>query len=173
MKDKWKAIEDYFKKNNKAILSTFNPAATEVELKELENVIGIKLPKDLIELYSIHNGQDTGRVFGSAIIEPESEGLSPISKIIEEWKLFSSIENEYPSIVSADNCEKGIKPLGWNSLWIPLIADGSGNAYCLDLDPALGGKKGQIIYRNLNGPEYNLVAKSLKDWMDNFIDMLE
>jgi cell wall assembly regulator SMI1 len=173
MKQRWDEIEDYFKEENRAVLGTFNPPATEKELKELEDLIGVTLPKDLKEFYTIHNGQDTGKVFNSAIIEYGSEGLNPISKIIKEWTLFSSIEKEYPSVVASEDCEKGIKPLGWNLLWIPLIADGFGNAYCLDLDPAEGGKKGQIIYRDLHGPKYSLVADSFKHWIDNFIDMLE
>ena len=170
MKSKWKTIEEGLtRKKKKAVLKTFNPGVTQADIDELESLIGYALPENLKEFYRIHNGQDTGKVFNSAIIETETEGLMPFSKIMSEWQLFQQLNRDYPTAVSESDAATGIKPLYWNPLWIPLIGDGAGNVYCMDLDPAPEGSKGQIIFRDHAGPVYKLVAQSLEEWIDDYI----
>ena len=169
MKKYWKKIEAWFGENEPEILKTFNEGATEEQFKELENVLGFELPLDFREFYSVHNGQDTGAVFGSAIIDPDSEGLSSVQRIIDTYKMYQSIA-EYATDVSDDDVEDGIKPMYWNDKWLPIMEDGMGNSYFIDLDPDENGRKGQIILRYNEGPTYELVAPSLEKWVKEFIE---
>ena len=171
MKSKWDKIEKWFKKNNKEVLSTFNPGATKAELAELEKLIGKEMPKSFKEFYLIHNGQNTGQVFNSAIIDPESEGLSSISQIINEWKIFHDISLQYPPApVLKKNSTKGIKLVDWNNFWVPIINIGNGDCYCMDLDPDKSGNYGQIIFRDHEGPTFLLIASSFEEWIDDYIE---
>lgn len=169
MKNNWKKIEKWFKENEPEILGTFNQSATDEELANLEKVVGFELPKDFIESYKIHNGQNTGLVFNSAIIDPKSEGLSSIDRIIETYKMYQGI-NQYATEVTENDVERGIKPVYWNKNWLPIMEDGMGNTYFIDLDPTDDGTVGQIILRNHEGPTYELIAKSLKIWIKEFIE---
>lgn len=169
MKKYWEQIEAWFKEHHPEILETFNPPATEADFESLETVLGFSLPKDFREFYAIHNGQDTGLVFRSAIIEPESEGLSPIEKIINVHFMYQEI-SEYGTPVTEEDVEKGIKPLYWSTQWIPIMEDGTGNSYFLDMDPADGGKVGQVIFRHYEGPTYELIAPSFRNWVKQFVE---
>lgn len=169
MKTNWIKIEEWFNENEPEVLDTFNPGATDEELANLEKIVGFELPKDFIESYKIHNGQNTGLVFNSAIIDPESEGLSSINKIIETYELYKSMA-EYATKVAKDDVDKGIKPIYWSEKWLPIMEDGMGNSYFIDLDPSENGIIGQIILRNHEGPTYELVSKSFKIWVKEYID---
>ena len=170
MKTKWDTIIEWMEENNEDVISTFKNGATTEDIAALENLIGKPLPESFKEFYAIHNGQDTGSVFNSAIIEPDSEGLMDIERITAEWKMFESVEKEYYTEVAAEDVEEGVKPLFWNKLWVPIISDGIGNNYCLDLDPDTNGQVGQIIFRDHEGPVYHIVASSFEEWVDDYIN---
>ena len=68
--------------------------------------------------------------------------------------------------------DKGIKNDWWNDSWIPITYDGSGNHYCLDLDPTEEGIYGQIIRMWHDDAERTLVANSFKEWIVDYKDKL-
>jgi cell wall assembly regulator SMI1 len=169
MKKYWAKIEAWFDENEPAILSTFNDGATEDEFTALKQLVGFELPKDFVAFYTIHNGQNAGGVYNSAIIEPDSEGLSSIGKIMETYKLYQGM-NAHATAVSEKDVEAGIKPLYWTESWLPIMEDGMGNSYFIDLDPADGGNMEQIIFRDYQGPTYELIAKSFKTWIKEYVE---
>ena len=60
-----------------------------------------------------------------------------------------------------------------NILWIPITYDGSGNHYCVDMDPAPDGTSGQIITMWHDGGERELMADSFTDWLTRLADEYE
>jgi cell wall assembly regulator SMI1 len=67
---------------------------------------------------------------------------------------------------------QGVKPDWWNPKWIP-VTDTRGNNYCIDLDPALGGKAGQIIGVWYDSRERGVIADSFTEWLEDFANGLE
>ncbi|NOQ70834.1 MAG: hypothetical protein GQ574_02465 [Crocinitomix sp.] len=169
MKNLWKKTDLWYRENYPEIIETFNAGASDTDFEELKKNFGFELPKGFVDSYKVHNGQDTGAVFNSAIIDPDSEGLSSIQKIISTIKLYKKMnEDAFP--VDPANVAKGIKPVFWNEKWLPIMEDGAGNSYFLDLDPAEGGRIGQVVLRFYQNPSYELVDTSLKSWIKGFVD---
>jgi cell wall assembly regulator SMI1 len=167
----WNSIELKLTELAPEILNNLNDGVTDEEVNNLENLINAKLPKDFIAFYKIHNGQESE---SAGLIECEE--LLSFDRILDEWKVWKDLldskdfeDNNGPYTSTPDN---GIKNNWWNALWIPITYDGSGNHYCLDLDPEKGGNYGQIIRMWHDDPERSLEASTFKEWITNYKDKL-
>ena len=168
MKEVWESIESKLKEIAPDVLASLNKGVTDVEVEKLEKSINAKLPTEFVEFYRIHNGQLSQR---PGLIGCEE--LLSFERIMDEWqgwKTFidsNEIENENASLPDI-----GIKNNWWNSLWIPITQDGSGDHYCIDLDPAEKGSCGQIIRMRHDDPQRHLEANSFREWITNYKDKL-
>jgi len=167
MKEIWKSIELKLLEIAPDILGNLNDGATDHEVGVLEKLITVKLPADFIEFYKTHNGQKTG---SAGLIECEE--LLSIERIIDEWKVWKDLLDNKDFEDNTSTPDKGIKNDWWNALWIPITYDGSGNHYCLDLDPTDQGSYGQIIRMWHDDPERSLEAASFKEWITAYKDKL-
>jgi cell wall assembly regulator SMI1 len=166
-----------------------NPPATPQQIARLEQKSGIKLPDDLLKLYQIANGQQdpfkvtyrkgqpniielpfpvdadrfVGHLFGGyqflSTIEAEKEW--------ENWRVIYSGSSQAERDDFDDNVQlragDPVRKQYANLRWLPFARDGGGNSYAVDMDPADGGRAGQII---VIGPDEDLrrvLAPSLKD----------
>ncbi|MFN8256973.1 MAG: SMI1/KNR4 family protein [Bacteroidales bacterium] len=168
MKETWSKIENWLKKNADVVYKSLNDGATNEEFEELEEHINKKLPDSFKSFYRIHNGQIP---MSEGLIDTEE--LLSIERIMEEWEVWKELDEKGVFDDSVSNPDKGIREDWWNPLWIPITYDGSGNHYCLDLNPDEGGKKGQIIRIWHDSDERELIAPSFEQWMNDFADDLE
>ena len=53
----------------------------------------------------------------------------------------------------------------WNTKWIPFVDNEQGDQLCVDLNPAKGGKKGQVIDWWHEKGAYKVVADSVGEWL--------
>ena len=171
MTEIWKSIELKLKEIAPDILGNLNNGVTDIEVENLEKLINAKLPVDFIEFYKTHNGQTNG---SAGLIECEE--LLSFERIEDEWKVWKDLldsktfeDNNGPYTSTPDN---GIKSDWWNALWIPITHDGSGNHYCLDLDPTNEGKYGQVIRMWHDDAERSLTASSFIQWIIIYKDKL-
>ncbi len=171
MTEIWTTIELKLTEIAPEILNNLNDGVTDEEVKNLESLLNAKLPIDFIAFYKIHNGQETE---SAGLIECEE--LLSFDRIIDEWKvwkdLLDSKDFEDDNGPYTSTPENGIKNNWWNALWIPITYDGSGNHYCLDLDPEKGGNYGQIIRMWHDDPARSLEALSFKEWITYYKDKL-
>lgn len=171
MEEYWNRIKAWLEKENLAKEVVLNKGASIKEIEGLESLIGTQLPKDFIDFYKIHNGQLWEDGVTELIQDEEElpEILLSLEEITREWKIWIDLLDdgvfEYPSMPSSQK----IKPDWYNRLWIPFTSDGCGNHLCLDLDPAPGGVKGQVIRLNHDDEERTLMADSFTKWVDTFI----
>jgi cell wall assembly regulator SMI1 len=167
-----------------------NPPASAEQISRLEKKTGIKLPEDLLALYQIANGQQdpfkvTYRTGQPNIIElpfavaPDAfvgnlfgsyEFLSTIEaeKEWENWRLIYSGSSQAERDDFDDNIQvrqgDPVRKHYTNLRWLPFARDGDGNSYAVDMDPAEGGRAGQVI---VIGPDEDLrrvLAPSLKEF---------
>jgi cell wall assembly regulator SMI1 len=144
-----------------------NPGATEEELALLSETVTAALPEDFQAFYRIHNGQSE---MADYLIDGEE--LLSTARIIAEWTVWNEgISNG--QIAGKSKPDEGIRDHWWNPLWIPVTYDGSGNHYCLDLDPAEGGQWGQIIRMWHDDPRRELIAPSFGEWMEQYVTATE
>ncbi len=175
MNQAWQKIENWIKENHPIVLDTLNPGATKQDLSELENILGLDLPEDFKNFISIHNGQNW-----THLNLFDSDRLLSTEDIIRDWQHWKNVLPEIDA-----NCREmyghpasstpdiGIKDDWWNLSWIPITSNGSGDSYCIDLDPTSEGNQGQIIRMWHDVPERELIATSFRDWIYDYINDLE
>lgn len=164
----WKRIEYWLKGHAPILLSNLREPATSAEINDLEKTLSIKLPKSYIDFLKIHNGQIES---GYGLIDLEI--LNSTEYISSHWSMWDELlrQDEFKTYKSTPDA--GIKDDWWNTKWIPITSDGAGNHICIDLDPAQGGKRGQIISMIHDSPERELLANSFEEFIKEYVSDLE
>ena len=175
MKDTWERIENWIKANYIEILETLNSGAKEQDFIKFKSVVGLDLPEPFRDFLSIHNGQTWThlKLF-------DGYRLLSIEDIIDEWENWNSVLPEIDAqcreeygVRASSLPEKGIKDDWWNHAWIPITSNGSGDSYCIDLDPTPEGQQGQIVRMWHDVPERELIAASFSEWISKYVNDLE
>jgi cell wall assembly regulator SMI1 len=175
MKEIWASIENWIKVNHPEILETLNSGATEQDFINFKSIVGLDLPEPFRDFLSIHNGQKWThlKLF-------DGDRLLSMEDIIDDWESWKSVLPEIDAQCREDFGfpasslpEKGIKDNWWNEAWVPITSNGSGDSYCIDLDPTPEGQKGQIIRMWHDVPERELIAPSFTAWINKFINDLD
>lgn len=171
MKKDWTIIESWLQENAPQTTVFLNKGVTNDEIANLEGKIGAKLPADFVEFYKIHNGasEELGLI--------DTEELLSFERILEEWQVWKNLLDSHTfedeeGVFTSDS-PKTIKTDWWNPLWIPITYDGSGNHFCLDLDPTSKGNYGQIIRMWHDDAERTLEAISFSAWIGKFATDLQ
>jgi len=164
----WDRFENWLTHHASHLVEDLNPPASKEAIEKVESTLGVPLPRIYVEFLSIHNGQDQDAEY---LIYMEE--LLSTERIVDEWTVWKDLLDggDFRGIESEP--AQGIKNDWWNVKWIPITYDGAGNHYCIDLDPAEGGKKGQIIRMWHDTPERELIALSFEEWISTYVDMLE
>ncbi|WP_069163035.1 SMI1/KNR4 family protein [Nocardia altamirensis] len=131
------------------------PPATASELAALEEAVGYELPSTVKAVLGVHNGQKvsltpSGGEHGVPCIP--TLNLLSTGAIQERWEIWAETRRG-PDIEELQKmggvwpgAEGLIRPLYTSPGWIPLWSDPTRHDYIgIDLDPAPGGKTGQII----------------------------
>ncbi len=161
-------FETWLAANAPQLTGALNPGATDAELRELATTIGAELPADFISFYRIHNGQQSER---SGLLD--GEVLLSVPEMLAEWTIWNDLLKNGDFEGATSTPDHGVRADWWNPLWLPLTYDGAGNNYCLDLSPALGGTRGQIIRMWHDDSERTLLAASFSEWITQYVTDLE
>ncbi len=170
MKDTWEKIETWLGANVAGVLATLLPPASLQEIQRAEEILGVTLPDDVRESYSIHNGQALDQQTAGYGLVAGHE-LLRLSYVTAAWRGYKAQYDEGSFDVMPEPAE-GVKDDFWNPKWIPITTIGTTEHYCVDLDPGPGGTMGQIILWNRDGHR-SVVARSFRDWLHAFAQDLE
>lgn len=164
----WNRIESWLKVEATEICIDLLPGATEKEIHDMEEFVGIEMPSDVKSSFSIHNGQ-----LGAAAPLMGEWQLISLEVMLKRWNILKDLYDagEFTRI----QCEtKGpVKPEWWIPSWLPLAYNGAGDYQCLDMSPATGGEIGQIISFWHVIDRREVLAKSFRKWLQTFADDLE
>ncbi|PCI94580.1 MAG: molybdenum cofactor biosynthesis protein MoeA [Flavobacteriales bacterium] len=161
-------FESWIAMNANQLQGSLNEGASQELIQNTEKELKISFPQDFKDFYMIHNGQKNGT--GGLI---DMDELLSLEEIVEQWSVWHEllISGDFDGYTSEPS--EGIKNNWWNDKWIPITHDGGGNHICMDLDPASGGRKGQIIQMWHDSEERELIATSFSEWIQNYVDGLE
>lgn len=164
----WATLEDALRRSNRNLLDGLNPPASIQQIRQLEQLLGVSLPKDFVACLRIHNGQlpDAPWIFDGW------EYLST-SSIAACWSLWQRLANEGVFRRHQARAEVGVRDVWWSPRWVPITFNGSGDHDCLDLDPAPGGKPGQIIRIWHDDEKRQIIADSFAAWLSAFHTRLD
>jgi cell wall assembly regulator SMI1 len=165
MIQEWNAFKEWLNTHYSEGLEDLNPPAADDEIASLEEAIGCQLPAEFIQFLKIHDGQsgDAGWLIdGSELLSTE--------RIFSEWTVWNDLlkGGDFDDAKSEPNSDQ-MKSDWWNAKWVPFTYDGSGNHLCIDLDPAPGGKVGQIITMWHDDPERDVIADSFQEWFADYV----
>ena len=171
IKKSWERIESALDKHP-AIKKSLKKGATEKAISKVEKQVNVKLPADVQTSLKTHDGQKD-----SASLYMDSDNgefyLMPATEIASEWKMWQKLV-KYGEFDDQTSCpDKGVSDEWYNLGWIPLLSNGGGDSICVDLAPAKGGKKGQVILMNHESSARKLLAGSFKEFLSHIADEIE
>jgi cell wall assembly regulator SMI1 len=172
----WKRIEEWLARNAPEILTDLQPPASAEDIQKTESELGVKLPEPMAASYRIHNGSRGGaspllgnwRLLSLEAIQAKWRDLNAFNQ--EASKGEDELDDEDEGETEPD---PGVGEGWWRKGWIPAASNSSGDFFCVDLDPAPGGRAGQIIaYLHAEGRRKR-VADDFGKWLGQFADELE
>lgn len=176
MQAAWQKIKNWIEANHPVMLTTLNDGASSLDFQRLEALTEKELPEDFKGFYRVHNGQNRTTYLNLF----DGDLLLEIDCIIDDWQTWKIVLPEINANCramfdqpAASSPDKGIKSDWWNLAWVPITTNGSGDSYCLDLDPSAEGTYGQIIRMWHDNPQRELIAPSFREWIYSFISDLE
>ncbi len=165
MNETWEKFESWLKENWVEGFEDLNPPATDQEISELESALGVQLPADFVACLRVHNGQ--GAMAGGLL--DNSEFLST-GAILDQWTVWKDLLDSGDFKDAVSEPDPGVKNDWWNPKWIPFSHNGGGDHDCLDLDPAVGGKVGQVIGMWHDAGNREVQAESFGAWFEEYVD---
>ena len=161
------------------------PGATQIEIARFEAYVGARLPDEVCALYALSNGQIDPFKFGSVpsgkVITPLFGGYEflPLEAAAMRWTSWKEIIDQstpeelddfdrHAEVGDGEPVRKHYAFLAW----IPFANDGAGNDLAIDLDPAPGGTRGQVIVTGRDEPR-RVLAPSMTVFLLQLTRMLE
>jgi len=177
MEKQWQQLENWFAENLPTMVADLNIGCETGDLEELEKEFGVQLPRSFSDFYTIHNGQKAvnyiGMFYGASLL--------PTSKILEQWRMWASIIDDYgPEQMGIDFDQyqaslmpDKVKPMYANKKWMPFAVIWDSNYLGLDFDPGPAGKVGQVINFGREEEQKAVLADSFKKFIEGYISELE
>ena len=167
MLDTWRSLERSLRRYYPQKLRSLNAPAQPKDLSRLEDTIGMRLPKNVKDSYRLHDGQTIISIEDTLY---EHEELLCIDQIILEWQEWQAMQASGAFVYRRAVAGRGVQALWWHSLWVPITSNGAGGYHCIDLAPAGGGRRGQVIHIDRRGAARMPVARSLKDLLQSWTE---
>ncbi|NJK44759.1 MAG: hypothetical protein HC933_11150 [Pleurocapsa sp. SU_196_0] len=172
MNETWQAIETLLSSRFPAILEDFNPPCTESDLAFLKDVTQGKL-FDLYELYESHDGQSSyDLAFWSPWRLLSVKHIKTNIKVMNE-DLVAEWAEDGMSPTDEAEANGPVKPILWSSYWVPIASNGGGDLLCIDLDPDVGGRVGQVIVWWHETVVREVLYSSFTDLMTDYLQDLQ
>ena len=160
------------KKHNPLGYATLQPPATESEIKEAEQAMKVRFPKELKDAYRRHNGVKEAGWSSNPILFATSEASwGNLKSVVDVWKRKIWVDGtiDYDPINDHDPAYlQGLEiyPYWWHPKWIPIGLTNTATTIFIDMHPGPQGTKGQLIYTS--GDDFGgiLTAPGLNAWIE-------
>ncbi|MBA4187326.1 MAG: molybdenum cofactor biosynthesis protein MoeA [Planctomycetaceae bacterium] len=166
MQQVWERIERWLSRNAPTVLVGLHDGATAEEIRRAEGLIGCEFPDVFKQSQIIHNGARTCSLL-------EYWDFLSLTEIVTAWNLLRDCYDRGFFEEAQSNPRGPIRREWWNPRWIPLTSEPSGNHLCMDLAPADGGQRGQVISWYHDDALRDLVAPTYEAWWEQLATGLE
>ncbi|WP_132833215.1 SMI1/KNR4 family protein [Pseudomonas sp. JUb52] len=168
MKQLWQQLENHLSTHNPELLADLNPPATDAQIRELENTLGMQLPADFVACLKIHDGQK-----GAADWLFNGREFMSSKKIMKRWAICKDLLDEGDFEEAEAKAHPYVKDVWWSVKWVPFTYNGSGDHLCVDMEPRSGGTQGQIIEVWHDYASRNVISDSFSQWFASYVHGLE
>src|SRR4051794_16095747 len=160
MQDVWHRIEAWLRKHAPALSARLPAGVSQAELAAAEEALGVRLPEEVRSSYALHNG--------SPDLWPFDNGpLLSLAQVVAQWGVWRDLLRAGTFAGMRSSPIGPVKRDWWNPRWVP-VAGASGDHDCLDLDPAPGGRVGQVIDFGHEGGATSVFANSFREYLTSF-----
>jgi cell wall assembly regulator SMI1 len=146
--------------------ASLHDGAAEAEVAAVEKGVKAKLPEDVRASYLRHNGQKDGSdgLFPSGFAGLDEEFcILPADAIAPDWKIWKELADGGEFEDGDAEPDESVRAAWWHKSWIPIASNGGGDSLCIDLSPAKGGIKGQVILLSHESGARRALARSLPE----------
>ncbi len=172
----WERIEAWLHRSVPEALDELQPPATQEKFERVIATVG-ELPDDYRTLMRIHDGVDKRGyrlgVLEGYVLYSLQEALDTRAMM---QRVIAETHSAYPDRVDRDvRPDPGVRQSDWHDGWLP-IAVAAGDARTLiflDLDPAPGGTRGQLVRHVIDMDTLPIVARSVAEWIARVANAME
>ena len=165
--ERWATIEAWLAQHHPVERQAFRAPAREEEIAAAEAALGLQLPLDYRSFLLVHDGQEDG----GAMVWTCT--LHPVGRLAEEHKEQLGLLDEDFELDASEVAE-GIRPVQYSPQWIPIGTSARGRDFLsIDLDPADGGTRGQIILTAVDSDAHQLIASSFTELLSVYFEGLQ
>lgn len=161
----WTRIEQVLEQQVPETARTLAPPATDQEIAQLEEVLGLALPEDFIESLRVHNGQNDSSRCHTFIIEGL---LASAAQIAETWRMLTELDDGFRQ--RETNWDTHGHGEWWNRKWVPFTI-GDGDCLCINLNPQ--ASIGEILCHVHDSCHEPGIAVSYAAWLQELAQRLE
>lgn len=166
----WRRIEAFLAHTYPRALNALRRGAAHAALREVERELGVELPESCRRSFMCHDGQEaTGPwLVDGGLLCSLATALEERRDMIrmQETNRFAGFEID----VKADASIRS--DTWWRPRWLPIVAQ-DGDYLVVDLDPAPGGRTGQVFaFSHVTGAG-RVAADDLAGWLNLFAYELE
>jgi cell wall assembly regulator SMI1 len=178
----WELIEEWMGQNSISNEFLLAGPASEEDLKTAEAALGLRLPADVRSSYRMHDGSN--RVWISehgylmpllipALLPRRKQAL--FNAIVKRWTLLRELldRGSFDGSGFESRPDGPIRTAHWNVNWIPITYNECGDHLCIDMAPAKGGKRGQIIEWDHEVGAKRVIATSFSRWLKEIADGMQ
>jgi cell wall assembly regulator SMI1 len=152
VREVWARIEAVLRATSPDQFAALAAGATSEALQATEARLGVTLPPDVRESYTVHDGSGEIDVLPSTLYGLITVPLYSLDEMVREWQMWQQWRSE-GNYHCPTSPEGPVKADRYNPRWLPVTWDGGAVNLCIDLDPAPGGVPGQMIYLDHLDPQ--------------------
>ena len=164
--ESFRKIQAWLNKNAPDI--SFREPADPSAITNFVEKSGLSLPEDLHRVLCAADGErrsSTGMI--------GNWRLMSIAEIQASWGLLANLSEKGAFVGQEAEAPVYIRNSWWDQAWIPCVTSGSGDYFCLDMNPLEPKRVGQVLLFLRDQPGRPLIAGSLRAWFDRIARDLE
>ena len=168
----WNRYEAVLKKHNPLGYATLQDPATEIEIKEAEQAMKVRFPKELKDAYRRYNGAKEPRWAKNPVLFANSEASwGNLKSVVNEWNTNVWVDGtiDYDRRSNYDPAYLhglDIYPYWWHPKRIPIGLTNTPTVIAIDMHPGPQGTRGQLIYHSGDDFGGALIARGLNAWIE-------
>lgn len=161
----WHRVEAWLAVHAPKARADLRPPATEEAIRDAEEALGVALPDAVRGSFRVHDGQS-----GLAAYIMDGWMLLPLEFVVSEWRFLLGMLESGQWVDTSGEPIGPVQPRWWMPAWIPLLSNGCGDYQCVDLAPAPGGTRGQIVQFWHTDGARSVVAETFGSLLDRIAD---
>lgn len=161
----WSDLTAFLAERQPEVVASLRPPASDEQLDDLEALVGAELTDDYRALYRLADGQNPA---ANAPLFVEGFDFMPLDSVIDNWKMLDRIEKGSGPWSTPGSAQGPIWDRWFHPGWIPFARSIGGDHFCVDLAPAPGGERGQVVDVLHDDTPRRHLGYSLRDFLGEF-----